>query len=384
MKRARRAFSLFLAVVFAAAAGGCWDYNETEEVLYPLGVSFDRFNGRLHGAIEVATQKGPGEPAKPEYLEVDGDTFYDVIRNAVKVADRPLQWSHVQAVVISREVARHDMAQLLDMLIRLPQVRNTLVIFVSKEATAQEVMEAPNYAREMNAIGMIGSLKAEKQLEKAPYIQLYEFADAVSDERQSAVLPAAGLANTSHGKVVEVSGSAVFRGPWLQGFIDECDTRVYMLVEFGQSLFSMPLTADPGGKFKSASIQFYLKKIDIVPDFTNGRAKVSIYIRGEAIPVEIDGASTDPKKFKTVTDAILAAASTALENSVKAMLKRTQEMGGCDILNIGYRLRKSMPDTWRQINCQWRDYYSAMEVDVRADVTLRHTGNEAEPISKGR
>jgi spore germination protein KC len=385
MRRARRVLCAVLAASVALWATGCWDYKETEDMLFAMGMSLDRGeNGRLRSVIEISAVKGQNQMVDPEYLEVEGDTFYDVMRNSVMIADKPLNWSHIQAVVVSQGIARDDMADLLDMLLRLPQVRDSLVILVSKRATAQEIMTARNASGDLNSFNIVGSLKAEKNLQKAPYIQLYEIVDMMGDERQSATLPAVGLAETSMGKLVEVSGMAVFRGPWLQGFLDEYDTRAFILADMKQDYFDLPIPADPGGKFSSASVQIYLKRVDIVPGFADGRAKTSIYIRGEIIPVEISGASADPKKFKTVTDAIIAATSTALESSVLAMIKHTQQMGGCDILNIGYRFRKSMPGFWREANGRWRDIYNDMEIDVRAGLTLRNTGSGAQPLAKGQ
>jgi hypothetical protein len=156
-----------------------------------------------------------------------------------------------------------------------------------------------------------------------------------------------------------------------------------MMLHYGDSLYDLPLPADPGGKFTSASVEFYLNRVDIVPDFVDGKAMLDIYVRGEFIPVEISGASTDPAQFGTVNNAILTATSTALENSVAAMIQHTKDLSGADILSIGNRLQDKKPEVWRQINGHWREYYKSMQVNVRAGLTLRNTGAIQEPIAKG-
>lgn len=384
MRALRRIVSLVMVAALALSMSGCWDYTEPEDMLFVMGMAFDRSpSGRLRNTIEVYSMQGESQKITPKYLEIEGDTFYDTTRNAVKIADEPLYWSHTQVVIVSQDIAKNEMSDLVDMLLRLPEIRDSLILLVSKQATAAEVMKTQSPFGDLTSFDIMGSLKAEKQLEKAPNIQLYEFADAVMDERQSAVLPAVGLGDESGEKVVEVSGAAVFDGPWLQGFLDENDTRSFMMVDFKQNLFDLPLPADPGGKFTSASVEFYMGGVDIVPDFQNDKASVSIYIHGEIIPVEISGASTDPDKFKTVTDAILASTSTAVENSVKAMLLHTQAMNGADVISIGNRLQDKMPEVWRKINGNWRTYYSGMAIDVRSELKLRGTGTLIAPISEG-
>lgn len=384
MRIARKITALLLVAAIAAFAGGCWDYSDPEDLLYVTGMSFDRMpDGRIHDTIEFSTVKGESMIAVPAYLEIDGDTFYDAMSNAIKVAEKQMNWSHMQVVIVSQEIARNDMGALLDLLVRLPGVRFSVVVLVSKQATACEVMKAANPSGSLNTFDIMGSLRAENQLEKAPYIKLYEFADAVADERQSAVLPAVGLANTGEGKIVEVSGTAVFRGPWLQGFLDELDTEAVMLLDFRKNVYDMPLPVDPGGKYHNASVEFSMERLEIVPSFENDKARVDIYIRGSIIPTEISGASTDPEKFCTVTNALTTGTATRLENSVKTMILHTKQLGGCDVLNIGNRLRNRQPDEWKKINGKWRDYYNNLEVNVKAGVTLRNTGDELQPITKG-
>lgn len=383
MKRAGKILLLALAALVAASAGGCWDYNDPEEMIYVMGMAFDRNpDGRLRCTIEYATMKGEGQ-STPVYIEVDGDSFFDAHNNAVKVAEKQLNWSHTQVIIVSQDIAKNNMSDLLDMVLRMPMMRDSLVLLVSKQPTASEILEAENPTGDLNSSDIIGTLRAEKQLQKAPNIHLYQFADAVADERQSAILPAVGIATTSRGKDVEVSGTAVFRGPWLQGFLDEYDTRALMMLDFGKNIYDMPLPADPGGKFTSAGVQFIVDRVEIVPEYSGGKASVSIFIRGSVTPVEISGATTDPEKFITVTNAILTNTSTKLENDVKEMMLHTQQMGGCDVLGIGNRMKASNPDVWRQINGHWREYYSNMDINVKAGLMIHNTGNEMQPLTKG-
>jgi spore germination protein KC len=384
MRALKRVLVMLLVVALLLPASGCWDYNEIEDMLFVAGIAYDRApSGKLRSTIEVSTVMAEGESAKPEYLEVEGDTFYDTFRNTIKIADKPLYWSHAEVVIVSQDIARKEMSDLVDMLLRLPQMRVNLAMLVSKEGTAGEVLEAQNPAKSLNSLDILGSLKAERQLEKSPYIQLYQFADAMADESQSAVLPAVGLGDSNGQRIVEISGSAVFNGPWLQGFLDEFDTRSFMMLDYGKDLYDLPLPADFGGKFSSASVQFFLKRVEIYPDFTDGKAKVDIYIQGEIIPVEISGASTDPAKFKTVTDAILTSTCTAVENAVPAMISHTKDLNGADVMSIGNRLKDRMPETWRQICGHWRDYYKDMQVTVRVGIKLRNTGVSIAPLTKG-
>lgn len=384
MRAGRKAISLLLVITIAVSTTGCWNYRESEDMVFVVGIAFDRLeNGRIHLTVEENNVQGKDIKPKPVYLEVEGDTFYDAMRNAIKLAENSLYWNHMEVVIISQEIATNNFGDLLDMLLRFPQMRLTMVILVSKNATAMEVMKADNPHQGLNSTDILGSLKAEKQLEKAPYIKLYQFASALMGEGHSAVLPACGAVDMNGQKVEEVSGMAAFNGPWLAGFFDENDARTFMLLDYNCDEYDLPLPADPERKFTSASVQLFTKRVDIEPDFIDGKPTVNIYIHGEIVPVEISGASTDPKQFKTVTDALISNTATALENSVLSFFQKTKDMNSADIIGIGSLLQDAQPQLWKQINGDWRNLYRNLEVNVRVDVTVRNTGFAAESLVKG-
>ena len=384
MKRIRKAICVIIVLTMTISAGGCWNYSESEDMVFVVGLAFDRLeSGRVHVTVEENRIDGKEKLSLPVYLEAEGDTFYDAMRNAIKLAETALHYNHTQVIIISQEIANNSLGDLLDMLLRFPEIRLTMSLVVSKEATAREVLIAENPHKGLNSSDMLGSLKAEQHLGKAPYIKLYQFVGAMMGESHSGVLAAAGLSDINGQKVVEVSSAAVFSGPWLAGFLDEYDCRTFMLLYYNQNVYDLPLPADPQGKFTAASVQFYINKIDILPDFVDGKPKVDIYIQGEIVPVEISGASTDPKLFNSVANALITNTATALENAVVAFFIKTKDLNGADIVDIGSKLQATQPQLWKQINGNWRNYYKDLEVNVRADVTIRNTGFGAQPMVKG-
>jgi spore germination protein KC len=384
MMKAKKALALALITMMLIGISGCGNYRETEDLVFVDAAAIDKEpNGRFMITVETSNVSG-GTEAKvmSRYLETEGDTIIDAMQNAQRFAVSELYWSHMEILIISQEVARDDFAEVLDTLMRHPQIRLSMAIAVSKLATASEALEAENPSQQLNGPSIMLGLKSQRLLGKAPYTQLFEVINTVKAEGQETVLPLIGITETNGKKEIEISGAAVFNDFWMAGFLDENDCRIFLMAAMRVTHTFIPLTIDPGNKFSDATVEIFTKKVDIIPDCSGDKPKVNIYISGDIVLKSIDGASTDQSQFKQVTDAVTQDTSTAIENSVVALINRTKDLNSADILGIGETLNDSQPQLWKQLTGHWRDLYKQMEVNVYADITLRNTDQIGTPLSE--
>ena len=382
MKKAGRAFAIVLITVLLIGATGCGNYRETEDLVFVDAASIDKDpNGKFNLTLETSNVTGGAEAkVTSRFLQTEGDTIIDAMHNAQRFAVNELYWSHMEVIIISQEVARTDFAEVLDTLMRHPQIRLSMAIAVSKQATAAEVLETENPSKGLNSASIMLGLKAQRLLGIAPYTQLYEVINTVGSDGQETVLPLIGVNETSSRKEIELSGAAVFNKYWLTGFINENDSKIFLMAAMRVTHTYIPLPIDPNNKFSDATVEVFTRSVDIIPDYIDNKLKVDIYINSDIILKSIDGASVDPDQFKQVTDAVTRDTATAIENSVVALIKKTMDLNSADILGIGEKLNNKQPQLWKQLTGHWRDLYKQMEVNVYANLKMRNTDQIGAPL----
>ena len=362
----------------------CGSYEEVENLVFIDALAVDRApNGKYMVTAEATTSSGGGAEAKvePRYLEANGDTIADAMENLQSFSVKELFWSHTELIIISQDVARNDMSEVLDTMMRMPKIRLSMAIIVSKEATAREVLEAENPTGQPNGPHIMSALRAQKLLGKAPYTQLFELIDSIKSQGIESVVALVGLSEVNKKTEVILSGAAVFHSQWMQGFLDENDTRTFLMASGRVTRTVIPLPSDPGGKFTDATVEVNTKRTSMTTGFAEGRPWCEIGIEANITLLSIDGASTDQKDFEKTMDAVMINASTAIENAVRAMLEKAKGLNSSDILAVGSRIMDEHPDAWRQISGQWNDLYRQLDVRVWTNLKLQGTQQSAQPVA---
>lgn len=141
---------LILSILFMTFMNGCWNYREIETLALVAGAAMDKgTNNNYHLTLEVLNESGSvgggggngGQGVTSTLIESDGKTIFDAVRNAVRISDKKLYWGSCKVMIISQELAREGIAPLLDFLIRDSEPRLTIDLFVSKEATAKDIIK---------------------------------------------------------------------------------------------------------------------------------------------------------------------------------------------------------------------------------------------------
>ncbi len=378
------AAAMALCVLLGLLLSGCANYRETEDLIFIDAIAVDRApNGKFLVTAETTNASGGMEAEIiPRYLECEGDTIVDAMRNMQKFSINELYWSHTEVLIMSQQVATEDLAEVIDTMMRVRQIRQSLALIVSKEPTAKEVLESENPTKQPNGPNIMNALRAQRLLGKAPYTQMFELVDTVAGQGEESVVALIGLSEVNGKKEIEVSGAAVIHSHWLVGFIDENDTRIFLLAAGRVKKTEFPLPADPGGKFSDSTVSLDTDRVSVTVGFENGKPWCEFGIVGNVILESIDGASPDPDQFQQVTDAILINTSMALENSLVALIQKTKGIGSSDILGIGSHLQDSQPELWKQINGQWNELYNQLDVRVWTDLKLRSTNQIAQPVAE--
>ena len=94
--------------------------------------------------IESIRQDSLDGEVSPAYFSVKADNFSDLFYNADMMLASRLYLSHTSIVIISEDIARFDIDNLVDSLIERPDARLTIRIAVAENSTPDEILQAPS------------------------------------------------------------------------------------------------------------------------------------------------------------------------------------------------------------------------------------------------
>jgi spore germination protein KC len=364
---------------------GCWNYRESDDLSIVAGFTVDKGqNGyKYHLTFEIIEFSGGGKMAKiePKLLESDGDTLFDAVKNVNNKIANNLYFSNCEAVIISQDISKDGIIPVLDWLIRTQEIRNTTHILISKEKTAQEILEQQPLSTQVVSFEIYKSLvNDEESLSKAPHIQLYEAVDIIGSKGLSLALPSINIIKNGKMTIPSIDGAAVFKKDKLIGFLDGDDTKNFLFTK-NKVTGGLILVSDQSKNGKNVSLRILESNTNVTPVYTDGKFKVDIDIRTSVELAELQ-TSQDIFNEKGIMQLEKDAEKT-LKNDIVNFIKKVQKEYDSDIFGFGNKLYKTNSGIWDEIGPMWDDIFKNAEINVTVKIVIKSSTLTKTPIKEG-
>lgn len=373
-------FVIFIAVSFS----GCWDYKEVDKLSIVTGVAIDLTeNEKYRITFEIVdTQEGGIEKQiKSKLIESEGDSLFDAIRNSLRISSPKLYFGHTNIVIISEQIAKEGVVDIIDFLSRDAEPRLNIELMVSKEKTANEILSAQSTTAAIRAFEIEQMLKAQENLSKSPRTKVYQFINDLPCEGIAPVMPALRVVNSAGKKTFALSGAAVFKGDKMLGYLDDEESKYYSFIsdKVKRGLIVIKDPSETGGV--DISLEIYDSETKVKPVYSDGKVSMDIKFKVRAALAEQKGSSKSESGIEVLK--IKKAAEKYLESKAAFTIQSIQKKYSLDIFGFGKKIHAEMPQLWKEIERDWTSIYRDMDVNVSASVDIKNRGMLRYPIKVG-
>ncbi|HWL11364.1 MAG TPA: Ger(x)C family spore germination protein [Ureibacillus sp.] len=395
--------ALFLLTLSIALLSGCWDRMEVEDRSTVLGLAVDIAEEEKEdpinhsdeeeiptaevGMIEVTAQLavpgqiplGPsqgGGGAGPEesvwVVKAVGHTLSEAVTHLQQQLSSTIFLGHLKIFIISDEVARKGINEIIDFMKRNPEVRRDAWLLVNGERADETLEVAPKLER-IPALYLSNMLDNSIKMGKLPKVRAGRFWIALENDGQDGYLPYITVKSKEN---IQVSGVGYFRDNKLVGH-----TKPYQI-----AFLNGLIEHNPGGStavvkladHQTVQLQSTKRKSDYtvtlerqIPHFT-----VSVEITGNITGKNDEGIQLDQN---STISSIEKTAEKTFKQEYEKLIKETQNQQS-DILGLGEHVRAELPNYWDEevkSSEKWREIYEDVPVDVTVTVKVEGVGLRA-------
>ncbi len=377
-KKILSALAILLIPVLLA---GCWNYRSLDQISIVAGMALDRDEEtgdyRITFEIVDTTKNVKQEGVKAMVLESHGETIFEAVRDAKRRISNKIYFGQMETVIISEEIARTvDIGDLLDFFMRDAEVRETIVITVSREQCACDLITIEGIGHPLVSYEMEKIIMEDNKITSSiPFTQLYNINEILDDEGQELVLPAFHNAD-NHGKIAtETDGAAVYKGQRLIGFLTPEQTKYFLFVV--NKVQGGVLTCASTGE-GPADTTLEISKSVTKRSFAlqDGRLVMKLSIETDAY---LNEANTPIDSLDEASiDAIRLQAASKLMRGISDMIATVQSQFNSDIFGFGNLIYKHDPKLWAQFKDQWDSLFPDLEVSIECKVNIVNTSSMRE------
>ncbi|WP_168123888.1 Ger(x)C family spore germination protein [Paenibacillus sp. HB172176] len=385
-------YKLTIIFLCLALTTGCWSRRELNELLIVLGIAIDWEDGQYlisfqvvnPGEISQQRSNSNGRPPGTLY-QGRGKTVLEAARSLTAEAPRKVYMGHLQLYVISEEVARRGILEVVDSALRDNETRMDFNLIVARGMKANSILKLYTPMEKLPTYNMLESLQTS-QKNWAPTIAV------TMDEAMNKLsvygdqLALTGIHLVGNDKLAEskhnvetflpasrfrYTGIAAFKGEKLIGWLNEKESRGYTDVTNHLSSTSIELPCDEK-HYLGVEITSSDSKLKTSID-EQGMPKVEVQISSEANIVNNPCQSvdlSDPATIKRLEKESID----QINSNAQAVVKKAQEIKS-DFLGFGSEFGKQHPAYWKTVEENWNtESFLLCKVSYKIELHIRRTG----------
>ncbi|MBP2652039.1 MAG: germination protein, Ger(x)C family [Firmicutes bacterium] len=410
-----RAITLLIFTVFALITTGCNGAKETDEVAYILSVGLDAApNNQFSITYRIAVPRTLAGIDPSQGQNKNSSILVNVTapsltegRNLLKsIISREPMISHIRIFVISEELARKGLGDILGSLMRYREYRGTIFLAIVR-GSVREVLEKNRPDLEVLPSRWIESM-FQLHSESSYYLRadVHQFYKRLKNESGAPYAVVIGInpltgedqgrqaVDKDKGKEylasqiprqsanpLDMCGTAVFKGDKLVGFLNNKETRAVSIL-LGDLTRGFMSIEDPLVPNKSVHINVHLaRKPNIIVDISSAIPviTISVFLEGEFIGIP-SGTNYESDEYMVLFENQI---SNTIFDQITSMLKVTQDLG-TDVINFGYFIRPQFNTVQELEDYHWDSKYSEAVIKVNVQTKLRRNGlmRKTTPIRK--
>ncbi|MGL4336904.1 MAG: Ger(x)C family spore germination protein [Turicibacter sp.] len=315
-------------------------------------------------------------------IQGEGESIFQAYRMLNTLTTKVVFLPHLDVMVVSEELAKEGINDILDFALRNVKIRPDVNILVAKDVTAADVMQVLDAGttipdQELNTISGICASCESVKLSK----NLYDVANLIQKKGANLVVNAVTItgdvAMGAEEKNIELINSpakletkelAAFNEDKFVGFLNYQESKAYNIMN-GESR-KYVISTKVEDKYL-ITFEARKNKVEIKTDLDQKKITVNCELTGALMDMTYPIDLEDPLNIKKV--------ATYLEEQLKKELieittKSTDELK-TDLFSVGDKIYHEDPKKWKEIESDWKTIYPELTYDITVKVTINDVGD---------
>ncbi|HHY12184.1 MAG TPA: Ger(x)C family spore germination protein [Firmicutes bacterium] len=384
-----------IMAVLISLTSGCWNRREIETLGFVMAIGLDESpSGRIQLTVQFAKPgalaggtEAAGRSEKPFWVStVEGDTVFECFRHLGSVSTKRPYLQHNRFIIFGDELLKNKgLMPVIDFFNRDAEARLASQVLAVKGATAREYLQAEFEGASLPSEGEQGMLLyLETALGTISPLTFRELEDRMGSEGIEPIAVGVEvvplkpdtsikgeLTREEVKSTARLGGTAVFKGDYLVGWLDEYETRGLNWI-LGKVKSTLMVFPQPGFEDRLATIEILR---------STGNFKVEVRDDSIVASIHVDtignlGEVQEPVDFVKQPETwgqFEKGLEAAIKQEIMQTVTKLQALGA-DAIGFGQDIFRRKPKDWANIRGHWDDLFPTVKIHVQVKAKLRTPG----------
>ncbi len=374
---------------------GCYNYRELNQLAITSAIGIDKTEDGYKVTVQVInTQKqGSGSNSsgeQPQFFvyENEGKTLQEAFRYLILESPRRLYVNHTVLLLMSEEVARDGILNVLDLFFRDSEFNKQFLTAVVKESSARDVLTILTPLETLNSKNLKDSILTDsKFLGVAEEISLENFMDHYLNDKKDGILPVIELiGNAEEGDKEDnlkqsapknsliLSAMAVFKEDKMVGYLTEDESLItsYLKDKIHNTIITG--SCEDGGNV-AVEIVKSKTKFDVGKD--SNKLKISVESSGNINEITCQMDLTKNETIQKLEEYF----EEQLKDQLFKTISSVHEQFNSDIFAFEDMFYKKNPSNYYKLKEEYKEeFLKNIDYEIEVKINLLAKGNIIEVI----
>ncbi len=318
-----------------------------------------------------------------------GDSIVEAIEDFKSIHPKYALWSHTDLIVFGSGLLNADVSIIAGTLARLRYFRYSSKILVSKDKTAQDLLQIPSQIDSSLFTELISTINNDKDSSRYYVADLKDMCIALAQKGATFVTGVvldqpSNIRNFStnvqqiktfnpsnkESKIARIEGCAVLKNEKFVGFLDVSETQGFVYLTKKEKRDTIDLEVEQGKGIVSFSASNFKSKIDTKVFNNNPSITIKTIVNANIVQCS----KAYDLRDKHIRDSMEYAISIKIKDLMNQSISKCQKVLNADIFGFGRKIQISHPKVWKSIESRWDEVFPNIPVSVDVDVTILRYG----------
>ncbi len=384
-----------LALLLNLLLSGCWSSQEVNTLGISVCLGIDKsedgyiISEQVINPKAIASKRATNESPIVVYSG-EGANIQETITRLTTITSRKIYSSHLRMVILSEDVAREGINDIIDYLLRYHEYRTDFYFAIAKGTSAKEILSTLTPVEAIPGVDMFNKLKMSFE-EWAPTraIKIIELANDLAADGINPSMNAVELSDDSSKtdstdvlrktvafEKLKFTNIGAFQKDKLVGWLNETEAKGYNYIT-NHVKHTSGYSFDGEGTEISADV---LKaKSKIKARVVNNQPQIDVEVKISYIITEVRG-NLDVSKIDNI-----GIINEMHEDKIKVMcdeaVNKAQELR-TDIFGFGERIHAKDPVYWKTVKENWHDVFADIPVNIKVTAEIVAPGDITKSLSQ--
>lgn len=374
-----KSFKIILsAVLIAVSFSGCMNsanLSDIKNIMMVEGIAIDSENDDFSVTVQTLNTAGISGTELPQgnitvNTSAQGKSVIDAVSSMSKQISKNLFFGQNKIIIFGDKTARSDFYKKLDYFLRSSDSRPDVAVCLS-DGDAKDIIESKENDAHIPCENMVYLMKNGQDAGVSAYVFTNDIMNMYYDKTSDLYLPV--LKASPSGESVQTAGIGIFD-----------DERLVYVTNNDETMGLLFLM----GKIKNCSIEFNSGELGMISveisslnvknhtEIADGNIVFVSDIDTQLVINEIENGVAN-SLGKEELDNICRRADNEIEDMCRQAFFACRE-NSSDCLRVGEYLAKDCPETYKEINEKWGDYFSSVLFQVNVDTNLKELSDNTQ------